>query len=410
MIRVYKYRAFAPRSGRDAFFAAVALKRAMWGELVAMQEHLAPRLAEARLAKDAAAKTALNRERTGRIRDIRRAFAARGLAWGDYNAIVFQFDSACRASAARGALPGDHEGATGEAVVRQLQGTVRPHALLARDDVCLDYLPPGPAERRRAAGSRRSRYRTCRMDFQVRTDLNPAGAAALVLDFVMHRPLPANTHVVEVRILRTMRPVIRKGGLAAHVERWHVTFAVRVDAPAVPAGLPCVGVALDWSRVAASRTNMLTISRGGATRAVMLGKDHLDEWNRSRELFALADDEPDAAAREALVARARIFRRRIEARRLLHHRTLAASIAHSAAAVAIQAIVLAGKGVKNFTAPALFHRELRRAVENAGGLFVEVKATKKDFGSTKKQAAYLEKEARAALFNARNDEIAEAAE
>src|SRR5690606_52723 len=195
--------------------------------------------------RDMDAVSALRRRRTAAIKAIRQRYAARGLAWGDYNACVFQFDGAVRAAAARGALPGEHDGALGEAVVRQIQGGARPHQMLARSDVWLEYLPPAGSETRRTPGSRRSRYRTARLTSLVRTARNPLGEAALTLDFVCHRPLPPAASIVEVRVIRTHRPIVTRDGAVRHVPRWHVTFALRLSRPEAT-GNDCIGVAFDW--------------------------------------------------------------------------------------------------------------------------------------------------------------------
>src|SRR5690606_21069195 len=150
-------------------------------------------------------------------------------AWGDYNAVIFQFDGAVRAAAARGALPGDHDGALGEAVVRQIQGCVRPHQMLARSDVWLEYLPPAGSETRRTPGSRRSRYRTARLPSLVRTARTPRGERPLALDLLCHRPRPPPAAIVEVRVIRPHRPPVPRDGDVRHVPRWHVTFALRLS-------------------------------------------------------------------------------------------------------------------------------------------------------------------------------------
>jgi hypothetical protein len=411
LVRMYKYRAFPPKSGRAAFAQAIALKRAMWADLCAMHPPFAEKMAEARKAKDQDALSALRRDRTAAIADIRRGYAECGLAWGDYNAVVFQFEGAVRASAARGAMPAAHDGALGEAVVRQLMGTVRPHHLLSRNDVCIEYLEPNERERTRKPGSHRSKWRTARMDFSIRTDRNVEGPASMVLEFILRRPLPANARLVEVRILRETRPIIRQDGSAGEREQWYVCFAARIERPQ-RAGDRAIGVALDWSGAGDDGTHALVIADdSGRSRDIVFGEDHLAAWARSKEMFADADAEPDAALAAAKRNEALIYRRRLEVERRLRHRTLAAQIARDGDIVGIQKIWLAEKGVKNFTAPAAFRLALKHAVENAGGRIVEVKAAKKDFaGSAKKLAHHLRIEAKAAILAGQNDDFSEAAE
>lgn len=415
LVRMYKYRAFPPEQGRDAFFTAVALKREMWSALCEMQAECGPAITAAAKAKDKDRLSELRQRRTARVADIRRDFAARGLSWGDYNAVIFQFDGACRASAARGAMPQARDHALGEAVVRQLQGHVLAPHLVSRRDVRLEYQSARPGQHPRTSGSRRaSVHRRAAIDFQLRTDRSPTGPATLSLDLVLHRPLPAAARVVEVRVIRTMRPIIRKDGSAGEVERWHVCFACRVEARshagAAIAGAAIAGVMPSWAADGDGGVNALMVAHDDfGARRITFDEAHLERWARARQMFEAADRIEDDADRAAALARANIHRRRIERERLDRHRQIARDLARRYHVIAIPDIWLGGKGAKAWTAPAQLLRELRHAVENEGGSIIAVKLDDQAV-TPKMRAQQLRRAAVADIFDTQDHEIDEAAE
>lgn len=410
LMRTYKYRAFRPRAGREAFDLAVNLKRSMWADLCDMNDaqarEMAPLLAAPKAERDAGEIARLKAERTAAIADIRRAYAAKGLAWGDYNAVVFQFAGAVQSAGRRGAAPSPNDEALGEAVVRQIMNGARPHHLLSRSDACLEYLPPSHREQTRRPGSHRAKYRTARLTFMVRSSRSTMGEAPLVLDFVMHRPLPMDASVVEVRVIRRQRPVIDAGGSSKSSERWFVTFAFKLPAKQ-SASRAAVGVALDWKGDGNGGANLAVVADRRGVRTIGFPEAHIDAWGESRRKFDAADAEPDAATRAAMQAEAIIFRRRLAAERQTILRTMAREIVAEAGAICVDKSWLAGKGVKKFVAPAEFRRELIRAAENAGCIVDERKS---DADTSKKRAQWLRTEAVTLIFESSVREISEAAE
>lgn len=412
VIRTYKYRAFRPETGLDAFATAVDLKREMWADLCEMEADIAarraPLLAVPKAERDGDALAALRQERTDRIRIMRQKYAARGLQWGDYNACVFQFSGAVQASAARGALPRPSDAALGDCVTMQIMNGCAPHELHRRSDVRIEYLPKNETELRRKPGSRRAAYRRARLHFRVRTDRNVLGEAIISVDFVLHRPLPPDARIVEVRLLRSTRPIINAEGVVRHIERWSITFALKIKVSAAQ-GQKCVGVALDWKSDGDEGTNLATIASASGLRSIGFPAYHLDEWRCLREMRMDAEQESDLAAREALQAEVAIRTRRLSAHRTGELRRMAREIVTGNAAIGIEKINLSGKGVKNWAAPAEFRRELKRAAENAGCKVVEVKLPN-GRALSRNRAGELRKAAVSALFAEADEKIMEAAE
>lgn len=400
MMRTYKYHAFTPDDGIEAFDFSVSLKKEMWRALCAMEkcmaEKRAPLLAVPKGERDNVALLTLRKERTAKIAEIRRSFAARGLAWGDYNAVVFQFDSACRASSARGALPGRNDDALGDCVVRQIMNGCRAHDLLSRDDVFIEYVPHRNTNRTpRAPGSKRSGYRRARMTFLVRGKRNPNGEAPLVLDFIMDRPLPVTAMIVEVRIIRTFKKTINRDGIIRDLPRWSVCFVTKSEIEKNIAG-KAVGVALSWKGDGNEGTNLATISNENGVHVIGMDSSHIEAWQSwRRRRDEIASENLDAETRAVEMVRIEKEYKRLRDDRKIILRTFAKEIASGAGAVAIDGMNLSGKGLKNFTNPSLFRLEIQRAAENEGAVFIKQK--KKLDDCARKRASALRKLAQEAL-------------
>lgn len=419
MIRTYKYHAFPPRSGVDAFNNAVALRRELWANLCAIHREYLERRAAAFAAdtghadalaawksatpknrkalaaalKDAAAAVRESQAfrdavtwRVDRFREAKQAIAAKGLHWGSYNAVVFQFDGAVAAAAKKGGVPAPGDRSLGEAAVIQLQKPPRPAQLLSGSQTWIEYLPPEKG--RYAPGSRRSHRRHARLFFCLRTDRNPMGPAMLELEFMLQRPLPVDGRVVEIRVIRTHREVINRDGAVIPWSDWSVTFVVKTDVPA-SAHTDVCGVAFDWA--ADENQPFALVSAPNGIREYTMPSGHAAAWERRKEMFALAEANPDD---RSLLAAARIFGRRLFNQRRDLHRVTAASIADRYAVVAIQKIDLGGKGVKKHTAPAEFRLALRHAVAARGGTLIEVPVSRADKGGPRGLAAFLRGEAK----------------
>lgn len=391
LIRTYKFSAWAPVEGLEAFEQAVALKRAMWAEFCAMEETLAARRAPIfalpKAERDQEALSAIHRERVDVMREIKRAYAARGLAWGDYNAVAFQFDGAVASARQHKALPQPDERALGDAVVRQLKNNVRPHHLLSRNDVCIEYLPPSAKDlARRQRSSRRSVQRLARLTFMIRSGRNPAGAAALTLNVLFDRPLPPSATLVEARVIRRSRRVVNRAGQVFDTHRWSVTFACRVQRQRPSTDGRAVGVALDWKGDGDGGSNLAVISDGRRTRTIGFGEAELGEIADAFARLRAAQDSDSAEQASA----ARAVERLTNARR--HRlRAICKQIVAGVASVCVEKQWLSKKGVKNFTAPSAFRTALIHAAENAGAL-IETSSVGKGEPS-KKRAALLRAEA-----------------
>ena len=371
MIRTYKFRAFRPKEGEEDFNFAVDLKKKMWSDLCEMEKEISeirkPLRAVPKAERDTEALQELKKERTAKIADIRRKYAAQGLAWGDYNAVVFQFNGACQSAAKRGALPEYRDDNMGECVVRQIMGGTKAHHLITREDVFIEYLPPNEKEKKRLKTGRRGDYRTARMTFLIRGKRNPLGETRMSLDFVVHRPLPMDGSVVEIRILKGAQTVINKNGQIYTRPTWHVLFVLRMDKPENKS-TKAAGVALTWKKD----------EDGGAGQAVVSDKDgikkigtqaiDIEEWEYLRTMSEDAENEEEEEKKRILneisIKREKLFRRRN-----VYLRTLAKKIVKDHGVICVDGTYLSGKGAKNYTAPAIFRQELQRAAENAGCLF-----------------------------------------
>lgn len=424
MIRTYKYRAFQPIDGVEAFDDAVALRRSLWATLcgihrdyLARREALfaanayytATRLAwqaadtagdkparrEAAKALKAAADQvraspefrALTQWRVDRFREAKQDIAAQGLHWGSYNAVVFQFEGAVGAAAANGGVPEADDRALGEAVVNQFQNGLPPHRLLSSSPSYIEYLPPSPTGR--SPGSRRSRYRQARLYFAIRTERNPKGAATIILDVVLHRPLPPNMKVVEIRVIRRWRDIINRDGLARQRADWFVTFVVKGEAVAHRYPNDACGVAFAWGG-SDDGVQGFAVSSGAAgvtTHAMPAG--HNEAWAARRDKFDAAERMIEGEDRQRAMAEARIFERRLRDQRKHELRSVAAGIAKRHGIVVLAKLDLRNKGVKNHVAPHEFKLALQHAVEAAGGRLIEVAVPKSAAQTAAMRAKYL---------------------
>jgi hypothetical protein len=404
LIRAYKYRAFAPDDMTE-FDRALVLKRALWKRLIEIEDEYDSRkaallnreaFAQARAAaesiKDAgrrkaalaatrdeyrrraeAAKPellALGSWRVAAQREAKQQAAAAGLHWGDYNAVVFQFEGARAAAKARGAQVYNFEQACGEAIVNQIMNGRSPAQLCAFSQCRLSF-KADPKAARRKKGSHRSGYRLASIDMTLRGPRNPAGPARLVLDFVMHRPLPPDAIVKEVRAIRVWRRIVNKDGCCFSRTEWSVVFVCELRVAARP-DRTCCGLSLTW-RASDAEDGLQPyglLFDGSATKTLTMDYGYEADWAHRAELFARAEASGDDADR----ASAEAFDRRLQRRRMLSQREAAARIARRYAVVAVQKIDLSQKGAKHHTAPASFRLALRHALENHGGTLIETSA------------------------------------
>lgn len=403
IIRAYKYRAFPPKESCEGFERALELKRALWSDLIEIENEYTSRKnqlmqaerfkreilaaeaittkAERRAAFDAirAARKelaatvkpdllALGSWRVDRQREAKQKAAAAGLHWGDYNAAVFQFDGARAAAKARGASVYNFETACGEAIVNQIVNGRRPPQLATFNQCKLSFIDDAKAARRKP-GSHRAGYRRAKIDMTLRGPRNPLGPSSLSLEFVMHRPLPPNALVKEVRAIRTWRTVINKEGNCFRRACWSAVFVLAIEVPQ-RSGRACAGLSLTWRGDGAEDGLQVyaVIHDGVTTKPLTMDYGYEAEWNYKKELSARAKQTGDAA--DCAIADA--FERRLLASRLIAHRAAAATIADKYVCVAIQKIDLSGKGAKKHVAPGSFRLALRHAMESRGGILIEV--------------------------------------
>jgi hypothetical protein len=405
LIRAYKYRAFAPAGDGAEFDRALALKRSLWKRLIAIEDEYASRKAallnrdaltqaraRAETIKDATqrraafavakdehrrraetakpALLALGSWRVAAQREAKQNAAAAGLHWGDYNAVVFQFDGARAAAKARGAQVYNFERACGDAIVNQIMNGRTPAQMIGFSQCALSYISDPNAARRRK-GSHRAGYRLARIDMTLRGPRNPRGPARFALDFVMHRPLPPAAVVKEVRAIRTMRRVVNRDGDCFERPEWSVVFVCAMQVT-TRTDRVCAGLSLTW-RSHEGEDGLQPYAMlfdGGATRTLTMDYGYEADWGAFKEMLRGAEDSGADADRVAAEA----FGRALHRRRMLAQREAAAAIARRYAVVAIQKIDLSGKGVKNHTAPASFRLALRHALESRGGTLIDVAA------------------------------------
>lgn len=396
MIRSYKFKAFPPIDGAGAFDAASGLKKEMWADLCAMQKDyrkaVDPLFAAPKDQRDMAAISALKAERAGRIKTIRQTYAARGLAWGDYNSMIFQFEGAVRGCAKRKATPDPNDSATspGLCVVRQIMGGAKYHHFFSRNDVWICNIPHKNS-RITKPGSRRDGYRMTRMTFLIRTDRHEMGEAPLVLDYVENRKIPLDATVVEVRVIRRARPVINKNGKVFDRHEWWVVFVAKVPFRENGFKDRACGVALSWKADDGDDgCRLAVVSSPAGQKTYGFSQDHLDAWReaamRKEALKELTDPE-ERRAREAELS---ILYKKLTEDRRIRLRTIAKEIVSSVGAVAVDATWLAIPGTKNHAAPATLRLEIKRAAGNAGCAFFEEKIKEND---THKRASLLRKKA-----------------
>lgn len=405
IIRAYKYRAFPPAGADDDFSRALELKRALWKRLIEIESEyaarkaglmqterlIADRVAADKIADRAKRKAALDRLREARRelaeavkpellalgswrvdrqREAKQAAAAAGLHWGDYNAVVFQFDGARAAAKARGAQVYNFETACGEALVNQIMSGRRPAQLHDFTQCKLSFLDDPNADRRKR-GSHRASYKRAAIDMTLRGPRNPLGPARLSLEFVMHRPLPPNALVKEVRALRTWRTVVNRDGQCFRRPDWSVVFVLALDI-APRESRACAGLSLTWRDDGAEDGLQVyaLLHDGATTKPLSMDYGYEADWQHRAELMRRAEESGDEADRAAADA----FERRLLRARQIAQRTAAAAIAKRFACVAVQKIDLSGKGAKKHVAPASFRLALRHALEARGGALIEVTA------------------------------------
>lgn len=301
-------------------------------------------------------------------------------------------------------MPSPADAALGEAVVRQIMNGCRPHHLISRDDVCIEYLAATGAALERQAGSHRSAYRQARLSFMVRGVRNPAGPAALVLNVLFNRSLPANATIVEIRVIRRERLVVlkrrRAGRKTVKTHRWFVTLACRLPAP-VRRGDKAVGVALDWKGDGDGGANLAVISSSRGQRTIGFAEAEIGQIEAAVRLLREAEDR----GLQSLIVAARRNLERVYAARRIALRTMAKASVGDASAVFVDKMWLDQKGVKKHVAPAEFRQAVKNAAENAGARFAESAAGRGK--PSKKRASILRQAAANELLVTHDDELAE---
>ena len=395
--RAYSFHAFPPMAGVEDFETQVVQRRALWADLATIHDRwLAARariLAEdepyqaALAARDAdrgnkalasavkaarealeegAAMGAARQARTDGFRRAKQAAAADGLHWGNYNDVVSTFEGAARG--ARGGRPG-HQGQRGERATLQFQGGLKAAALFGPSPALglrmIDNRPTGARK-----GSFRGRRRTARVAFTLRTARNLAGPAHLSFEALLHRPIPPEATIVMAHVDRLWRRVIDANGVVHHTARWRLTLVCKLPARTPSAGAAC-GLALTWAGAGAENDMPVfaVTSSAGRVRQHALEHGWQDDWVLAKQARDRAEAEGDEADRvEAAIAMKRLARRRTA-----FIRSFVAALARRHGVIALQALDLRNKGVKNHAAPAEIRRELIRAAENHGCRIVEVK-------------------------------------
>ncbi len=384
MIRTYKFKAFPPVEGCLAFDDAVTLKREMWADLCAMQKDyrktVDPLFAVPKDQRDMNTITALKADRSKKITTIRQTYAARGLAWGDYNAIIFQFEGAVRSCAKKKATPDPNDSATspGDCVVRQIMGGAKYHHFMSRNDVCIHNVPHR-SNRVTKPGSRRDGYRMMRMTFLIRTDRHEMGEARLVLDYVEHRKIPLDATVVEVRVIRRMRAIINKDGRVFNRPDWSIVFVAKIPFQDNGRKDRACGVALSWKADDdGDGCRLAIVSSPSGHKTYGFTQDHLDAWRDASVRRESIKELTDPVEREAREAELSIIYRKLTEDRRIRLRTIAKEIVSDVGAVAVDATYLAFPGTKHYVAPATLRLEIKRAAENAGCAFFEEKIKEED--------------------------------
>jgi hypothetical protein len=167
--------------------------------------------------------------------------------------------------------------------------------------VFFEVSPPNETERQRKAGSRRSGYRRVRMTFLVRGKRNPSGEAAMEIDFVQHCPVEGR--VVEIRIIRRLRPQYNRDGALRMIPRWHVVLVTKKEV-AASEGANIVGVALDWKGDGHGGAHLCVVADKKGVRKLTVAADHLEAWASLRgEKEKLIEIEPRTPEEEAEKAR-----------------------------------------------------------------------------------------------------------
>lgn len=390
MMRAYAFHGFPPVEGLDAFELVVAQRRELWAELAEVHT-TAERRRAALIAADPAIRASggddkarraalkslressawakISTARTDGFRLAKQRAAAAGLHWGSYNDAVSMFEGAVAANRHVGATPG-HEGQRGERATIQFQRGLRPTALNAGGEaVSLTRVEPPPNRQGHQRGKKRGKRPEYRCAFALRTDRNPLGAAALVLNVIGERPLPPGAIIKMAHIDRLWKPIIRKNGEAGRKAYWRLTLVAEVT-PGVHFGTESAGVALTWrgGDDDDEMTYAVVARKDGRAISHVLPVGWAKDWQAAKALR----DEAQASGDAADIAAAEISMARLLRRRIAFIREFCADIARRYPVVGVQKMTLAGKGVKGHAAPAAILRELKRAVENAGGTLVNI--------------------------------------
>lgn len=360
-MRAYMFHARPPVEGAGDMDAAVARKRALWDALVSIQNRYdtrygAIRAGDARPDEKKEALAVLRAWRTDRFREAKRAAAADGLHWGDYNAVVAQFDGAVRAARQHKAAPGSDEGRLGHALVNQVMNGCSWRGLRDGDNGQIRIMDEEPD-----LPKRRRSQRWMMAEFTVRGPRNPDGPAKLRIPFLMHREVPTDATVMEGRVIRSMR--LRTNPAHGRVwteERWSVVFVARVPMTERKPGV--AGVMLSWGEDFDFEAKRLcTVAwPDGRVQTFVVPERHDADWARHAALKADAGNDEAARADLAMLEK-RLFDRRKD-----HHRRIAALIADRAGTVVLPDVRLppGAKGHGGMSALAL---AIANAVAGSGG-------------------------------------------
>jgi hypothetical protein len=366
------------------YVADLALVPAAAAQAVASGDKAIIREAEKEMKSDLSARL------YARMADARRSVAAKGLHSGDYNAVTFQFMGAARASRKRGALPGDGdkpmESYCGAAVVNQVK-RFSPARLLHHTETRIEFIA------RPRSKSRRGRRLLARLHITVRGPKNPLGHKVLSVDFIMHRPLPPDAEIVEVRLMRKTIPATTRDRKSALWTKWQVAIAVATPRRVHDRADRIAGLALTWADDGSGEQEFCVVAENsGRTVTHVMEAGHAETWKRlttQKETASTLDGEAQASALHACA----VHERRLALRRREFLRVTAARLTTVYSVIAIEDMWLAGMGVKKHLAPALFRQNLKNAAKVRGTEILEVKLPKREGRSARDCARMLLEEA-----------------
>lgn len=269
------------------------------------------RVARAGIKEPAAALEAARREQ------VKAAYAASGLWWGNYNAVIDSYNVARSRAMKDGSELRFHRFDGSGRFTCQIQGGMSIEDLTsARHNIAslrllaaAEFAALLRADPRQESGSRKGRRQYGLMTVTVYTGQDAAGAKTrrtLDLPVILHRPLP------EEGTLKTLSVIRKRVGPGDY--RWSVTFTLTADTDAVvhPSPLAC-GINIGWKQVK-DGLRVATLLDGHGHRHIVLPQVILDKLSYIDDLKSRIDTatndncawllaglpEPPEALREAV--------------------------------------------------------------------------------------------------------------